>query len=167
MHHSCDAWEKFRLCFAESRLHYLPGYTVFSGKASNTVPKSKLLSSWLLAPCFFNIKFPDVLSLPHSSYCQNGSGKEVENRANFVTLKAAEWSVCITRMQDAPGCLLHSLEVSTGSDSQVADWQLPLVSVRDGADVSVGGLSHAWLPLISEDLVYLLIPCQYAVHYVM
>jgi len=34
--------------------------------------------------------FPDVLSLPHSSYCQNGRGKEVENRANVVALKAAE-----------------------------------------------------------------------------
>lgn len=71
-------------------LHYLPGYTVFSGKARNTVLKSKLFSSRLPGPCFFNIKFPDVLSLPHSSQCHFGTGKEVENRANFVTLKAAE-----------------------------------------------------------------------------
>ena len=35
--------------------HYLLGYTVFSGKAGNTVARSKLFSSWLPGPCFFNI----------------------------------------------------------------------------------------------------------------
>lgn len=83
-------------------LHYLPGYRIFSGKARDAVPKSKLFSSWLPEPRFFNIKFPDVLSLPHSSQCQNGSRKEVEYRTN-MTLKAAEWSVCIT---ERAGCAM-------------------------------------------------------------
>lgn len=36
----------------------------------------------------------------------------------------------------------------------------------DGADGSVGSLSHVWNPLISEDLVYFLIPCQHTVCHV-
>lgn len=41
-----------------------------------------------------------------------------------------------------------------------------MVSLRDGAGVDIGGLSHVWNSLVSEDLVYFLIPCQHAVCHV-
>lgn len=64
-------------------------------------------------------------------------------------------------MQIAPECLLLSSEGSTGNDSQVGDLQVPLVTLRDVAGVDVGGFSHVWGPLISEDLVYFLFSCQH------
>lgn len=69
-------------------------------------------------------------------------------------------------MQITPEYLLHSSEESAGNDSQVGDLQLPLVSLRNGGYVDVGGHSHVWNPLISEDLVYFLIPCQHTVCHV-
>lgn len=81
-------------------LHLLHGYMIFSGKARNRAPKYSLFSSWLPGPRFFNIKFPGVPSLPHSSQCQSGSGKDVGKQSKLCDLKSCSVSVCITKDAD-------------------------------------------------------------------
>lgn len=147
-------------------LHYLLGCTVFGGKAGNTVPKSKLFSSFSCQDHVSSTLFPDVLSLPHSSRCQNGSGKEVENRANAVTLKAAEWSVCPT--EDA-GCD-RVLNPFLGGEcwKWFPAWRLTAPSgLIDGR-----GWCECWwpqpCPTSSHFRGFGLLPwCQHAVHRVM
>lgn len=140
------------LCRKQSYITCL--VTQSSVAKEETVPKSKLFSSRLLGPCFFSIKFPDVLSLPCSSQCQNGSGEEGEKRPNFVAVKAAEWSVCVSKGAGCSRMLQHS--VLRGERWEwFPGWRLTAPS----SVIEGWGWCECWwpqqcLPLLSEDLSY-------------
>lgn len=150
-------------------LHCLSDYTVFGGKARNTVPKSKLFRSWLPRSCVFNIKVPDVLFLVLPS-AEMAVGKKWKTQQTLcVTLKAAEGSVCVTK--DAGCSRVLALSLREELWEWFPGWRLTAPS----GHIEWWGCCECWWPrpthsrefgLLAHSLLACSLPCDVALAWV-